>query len=225
MYDSLILSALNNWYLDVKQRRPFGSTIGIVAATERKATSQWAFEETSCFFGEDFLYHNAKATSRCSQRTNEGIAVNEIVLKPKSGQFLYSIINVANGKALTAVDGEVWIKEHEDSECQRWFKHDSRIVACNGKVLELTDIDEPIALTYYNAEETKQQWKFVEADDERDEVLIISLHNDLRLDPIGTPYWKPNGVRIGAYTALDGADIDVQSWHINFATVVDADDE
>ena len=225
MYENVILSALNNWYLDVTNRRTFGSHIGIVAASERKPTSRWTFEETSCFFGEDFSYPSSIGTSRCSPNANnEEVTNNEPILRPRSGQFLYSITNVANGQALTAINGELWMKHNEDLPCQRWFRQDSRIVSCEGKVIQVQDVNEPITLAFYDINESKQKWSIEEEYDEADQVLIISSYKNLRLDPIGNPYWKPNGVQVGAFTALEGANIDVQLWKINFATVVDDDD-
>ena len=233
-YDHYIVSEENGWYLDIKQNIGVGSTLILVNAAARKDSASWIFEEVSCYLNDDDQTVTISRNQNCDNN-NEVVevstreTVHSELLLPKPGDFLYSITSAVNGLVLTVVDDEVWTAGFEDTECQKWFIIDSRIVSCNGKVLQVTDTDEAVTLAFYNPGEIKQKWSYQRGqslENGEEDQLIVSEFNDLRLDSIDSPVgvFKTTGDRIGAKIADEGLDIVTQTWWFEVQTIIENDD-
>ena len=108
---------------------------------------------------------------------------NGQLIKAKPGQSMFQIQSVMNGRPLTFVGDEVWLRGIDNPEKERWFFEKGRIVSSCGKVLQVSNEDGPVKLALYNANEIKQQWEVRSANDgEEENKVIASAFNDLRLD-------------------------------------------
>ena len=192
LYSQFIIAKDSNYFMDVQNRKAYGSTIGVASSRRRQDTSVWIFEHFDC---SEMDYGGSMPALENSEQLPPSISNNLVNLQ--SGQSIFSISNEANGDALTVLDDDmrVVIKDFQDSDNQKWFLHNNHIVSYKSRlVLEGTQVNENVVMAPYNPMEQKQKWKLQEITDEDDELdrrEIILEFNNLRLSTIESPFWNP----------------------------------
>ena len=190
LYSQYIIAKDSNYFMDVKSRKAYGSTIGVASSRRRQDTSVWIFEHFDCSEMEYGGYMPALAN-------NEQLQASPVIrLDLQSGQAIFSLSNQANADALTVLDdGRVVIIDFQNSDNQKWFLQNNRIVSYKSRlVLEGTQVNEKVIMAPYKPLEQKQKWKLEAISDEDDELdrrEIILEFNNLRLSTIETPFFNP----------------------------------
>lgn len=91
--------------------------------------------------------------------------------------------NLDGSKVLSVDNGQIVVKAYNrNNNLQKWFLRDQHIVSFNGKVLQVTEENQPVELAYYDPGQIKQKWRIQRTGD-RKQAILSSFHN-LRLDLI-----------------------------------------
>ena len=194
LYSQYIMAKDSNFFMDVKSRKAYGSTIGVASSRRRQDTSVWIFERFHC---SEMEYGGSMRAFENSEPSPGSVSYGLVNLQ--SGQSIFSISNGANEDALTVLgegdDMKVVIIDFQNSDNQKWFLLDNHIVSYKHRlVLEGTQVNEKVVMAPYNPNEDKQKWKLQEISDGNDDLdsrEIILEFNNLRLSTIENPFGNP----------------------------------
>ena len=159
-----------------------GSRVG-ASRKARDLSQRWTIEKLSSYF----------------PKPDESAVISPVLLHRKPDENEFVIQNRWEGNGLVAMsDDGLFIKRPESDDenvKQLWFRRDHFIVAYNGKVLEASELEQPLTLSFMDDNNPKQKWIFQLVDDGQ-WYHITSFYNGLVLGCIENPTLS-NVVQVG----------------------------